>query len=118
MDEYPLHSTLVYDSVLEVPTDGTEVLRAEDGTPWIYHRYTGIYYDISFLHRGVTIAERQMIENFYYYHRETQFTFTRRTSGRVYTCVFAGPPVPRAKINRVRWDIAVQLIGSLTNNGD
>lgn len=91
------------------PIDDITIDRATNGAPRGRGFHDALRREFKIVHEPATMADKAALDAFYTANRLTSFTFVSDDDGVGYTCIFAGPPVPK-RLAGPLYSIAVTLV--------
>lgn len=95
------------------PSDGTELSRGADGTPWIRILYSETRYTINLTHPVMTWAEQASLRNFYNMYKRDRVVFVDPNTGDRFNCFMMHPPIPMNRHNTTHGSMRMTLTGEL-----
>ena len=90
--------------------NGTQIDRADDGTPWIRNFYTTAHYVFNLIHEPATTAQCSTLQSFYEAQKLNQVVLVYKEDGVTYDCYFISPP-QIGKTPDGAWSATVNLSG-------
>lgn len=110
MNDYPDFGVSVegYDPAR---SDGAEVLRAEDGTVWIYRDYDQEQLTFTIRHAALLWEDEEVLRAFYATNKNTHVRFYDPRSKLHYAVLMLGPPRLLGMRSGMRADIEMTLAG-------
>lgn len=91
--------------------NGTQIDRADDGTPWIRNFYAQSQYLFRAVHAPITQSQANSLQLFYETNKTNKISFLYKADGKTYNCYFTAPP----QIDRVShgiWQASASLTGT------
>ena len=91
-------------------SDGTEVVIAENGEPWLYRRYDKEHCTMTIRHPSLSADEESQLRQFYrdYKHERVRF-FDPRTA-EYYLCMMPSPPKLASMSSPMKANIEMTLL--------
>lgn len=72
--------------------DGTEVIRGENGKPWIYRSWDKTRRTFTIIHPALTSSQEQVLNDFYESNKSAEVLFYDPRSAQNYIVLMQGPP--------------------------
>lgn len=91
-------------------SDGTEVVRAENGEVWLYRAYDDEQITLTIRHPNLSSVEENDLRNFYRTYKNERVRFLDPRSGEYYICMMPSPPKLASMVSPMRADIEMTLL--------
>src|SRR5699024_4992807 len=95
----------------ENPERGTNLYRAEDGTPWIYNAWPETRYTFEITHPALSAEEQLELEQFYDQHIGDEVRWFNPRRQNWWRVRMVGPPRLASMRDGMRGDVEVTLVG-------
>lgn len=112
MNDYPDLGVLRDGYAPEI-TNGTNVSRGSDGTPWVQILYSENRYTFQITHPALTAAEVATLKQFYEDNKRVRVRYVEKDTGDAYSVFMTQPPVPSARVGVDRFNYRMSLTGEL-----
>lgn len=93
--------------------DGTQVLRAASGTPWLYRMHDKERITLTITHPALSNEDEQMLRQFYRDHRDEVVQFHDPRTQQVYDVRMAHPPRLTSMAGGKLANIQMTLVGEM-----
>lgn len=91
-------------------SDGTEVVRAENGEVWLYRAYDDEQITLTIRHPNLSAVEENNLRNFYRTYKNERVRFLDPRSGEYYICMMPSPPKLASMVSPMSADIEMTLL--------
>jgi len=110
MQDYPNFGVSIegYDPLR---TDGSELMRAENGEAWIYRAYDTEQITFTITHPALTKDEENLLRDFYAAHRHEHVRYYDPRYDAYFIVLMAGPPRLVGMRSGMRADVQMTLVG-------
>lgn len=91
--------------------DGTEVIMAESGRPWIYRQFDRETVTFTITHPAMTAEDELTLKQFYALNRDDDVLYNDPRYGKAYVVRMIHPPRLQAMRSGFKADVEMTLVG-------
>ena len=112
MNDYP-NLCIQRDGYAPDVTEGTNLSRGSDGTPWVQIMYSEARTTFQLIHPALTDAQAEELTQFYAANKRLRVRYVEPDTGDAYSVYMLHPPMPTARIGVGRRTYRMTLTGEL-----